>query len=276
MHPTVTPRVITHFEPWMALSFSDGSIGPDFERVNLNQLEAFYSLRATAYDSYLPSLAEQIPALLRAWDFRWGATSIPTSLAVYWGEEIGRRTDGEAMLQALSAASDKLAGDFGTWKTPWGDTASSVSPATSSSRSTTRARASRSASPRRAGARSRHSARARRHEKIYGTTGNSFVAVVEFGDRVKARAGVGGGESGEKSPHFNDQAARYSTGPETHFTRSWRDTSSGSIIPAADACRRAAPAASEITKPRLLAPGFDTCTNGHGLHRSTMTMTNTR
>ena len=109
MHPTVTPRVITRFEPWMALSFSDGSIGPDFERVNLNQLEAFYSLRATAYDSYLPSLAEQIPALLRAWDFRWGATSIPTSLAVYWGEEVGRRTDGEAMLQALSAASDKLA-----------------------------------------------------------------------------------------------------------------------------------------------------------------------
>ena len=41
-HPAVTPRVIKHFEPWMALSFSDGSIGPDFERVNLNQLEAFY------------------------------------------------------------------------------------------------------------------------------------------------------------------------------------------------------------------------------------------
>ena len=38
----VTPRVITHFEPWMALTFSEGSIGGDIERVNLNQLEAFY------------------------------------------------------------------------------------------------------------------------------------------------------------------------------------------------------------------------------------------
>jgi len=35
-HPGVTPRVIKHFEPWMALTFSEGSIGGDFERVNLN------------------------------------------------------------------------------------------------------------------------------------------------------------------------------------------------------------------------------------------------
>src|SRR4051794_36484707 len=41
-HPNVKPRVITHFEPWMALSFSEGSIGGDIERVNLNQLESFY------------------------------------------------------------------------------------------------------------------------------------------------------------------------------------------------------------------------------------------
>ena len=41
-HPQVRPRVITHFEPWMALTFSEGSIGGDIERVNLKQLEAFY------------------------------------------------------------------------------------------------------------------------------------------------------------------------------------------------------------------------------------------
>ena len=34
-HPRVKPRVIQHFEPWMALSFSEGSIGGDFERVDL-------------------------------------------------------------------------------------------------------------------------------------------------------------------------------------------------------------------------------------------------
>jgi acyl-homoserine-lactone acylase len=50
-------------------------------------------------------------------------------------------------------------------------------------------------------------------KKMYGNTGNSFVAVVEFGDQVKARAVTAGGESGDMaSPHFGDQAERYSTG----------------------------------------------------------------
>jgi acyl-homoserine-lactone acylase len=47
----------------------------------------------------------------------------------------------------------------------------------------------------------------------YGTGGNSFVAVVEFGPRVRARAVTAGGESGDpRSRHFNDQAVRYATG----------------------------------------------------------------
>lgn len=41
-HPDVKPRVITRFEPWMALSFTEGSIGGDIERVDLAQLESFY------------------------------------------------------------------------------------------------------------------------------------------------------------------------------------------------------------------------------------------
>jgi len=50
-------------------------------------------------------------------------------------------------------------------------------------------------------------------KKWYGTSGNSFVAVVEFGPRVRARAVSAGGESGDpKSKHFNDQATRYATG----------------------------------------------------------------
>ena len=41
-HADVKPRVIKRFEPWMALSFTEGSIGGDIERINLNQLEAIY------------------------------------------------------------------------------------------------------------------------------------------------------------------------------------------------------------------------------------------
>src|SRR3546814_7399247 len=50
-------------------------------------------------------------------------------------------------------------------------------------------------------------------KRYYGSSGNSFVAVVEFGPKVRARAITAGGESGHPdSPHFNDEAERYSTG----------------------------------------------------------------
>jgi acyl-homoserine-lactone acylase len=60
------------------------------------------------------------------------------------------------------------------------------------------------------------------------------VAVVEFGDSVRARAVTAGGlHSDPRSPHFNDQAERYSTGDlrevyfhpsqlEGHTTRTYR------------------------------------------------------
>jgi acyl-homoserine-lactone acylase len=47
-HPEVKPRVIQRFEPWMALSFTEGSIGGDIERVDLRQLEAFYGRPVSA------------------------------------------------------------------------------------------------------------------------------------------------------------------------------------------------------------------------------------
>src|ERR1039458_1440103 len=47
-HPEVKPRVIRRFEPWMALSFTEGSIGGDIETVNLNQLAAFYGKAAAS------------------------------------------------------------------------------------------------------------------------------------------------------------------------------------------------------------------------------------
>jgi acyl-homoserine lactone acylase PvdQ len=39
------------------------------------------------------------------------------------------------------------------------------------------------------------------------------VAVVEFGDKVKAKSLLAGGQSGDpKSPHFYDQSQRYAQG----------------------------------------------------------------
>ncbi len=226
------------------------------------------SLIAAAYDSFLTWFEQPIPCLIKAWDaaasdnplkaklseqinalrgwnFRWGAASIPTSLAVFWGEDIQHRIGPDArksgvymsdyictkaspeqLLQSLSNASDKLAADFGTWKTPWGDinrfqrlTGDIVQPFNDAGPSIpvgfTSAVWGSLAS---FGAHAYPGTK-----KWYGTSGNSFVAVVEFGDKVRARAVTAGGESGKPaSSHFNDEAQRYSTGDlrEVYFYKS--------------------------------------------------------
>src|SRR6266404_2138142 len=61
-HPEVKPRVIKRFEPWMALSFTEGSIGGDIETINLNQLQAFYGSAPAAVARNDESELETEPA----------------------------------------------------------------------------------------------------------------------------------------------------------------------------------------------------------------------
>jgi acyl-homoserine lactone acylase PvdQ len=216
------------------------------------------SLVAAAYDSYLTWFEKPVPCLvkaweggpadsplkakvaeqiatLRGWDLRWGTASVPTSLAVFWGEDVQKRLGPEAkkaaiymsdyictkaapevLVQSLANASDRLTADFGSWKTPWGEinrfqrlTGDIVQPFNDAGPSIpvefTSAVWGSLAS---FGAHAYPGTK-----KWYGTSGNSFVAVVEFGEKVRARAVTAGGESGHVgSPHFNDEAGRYSTG----------------------------------------------------------------
>jgi acyl-homoserine-lactone acylase len=173
-------------------------------------------------------------AALRTWDYRWSVESVPNTLANFWGDEMWRWVQGTQWeepessyeridkapaarkLEALAAAVDRLERDFGRWAVPWGEvnrfqrlTSDIVHPFSDAGASIpvgfSSARwgslASFGAAPRGGS------------KRWYGTSGNSFVAVVEFGPRVRARAVTAGGESGHpQSPHFNDQAERYATG----------------------------------------------------------------
>jgi acyl-homoserine-lactone acylase len=67
----------------------------------------------------------------------------------------------------------------------------------------------------------RSGAHLRGDEEDVRDSGNSFVAVVEFGDAC-AQAVTAGGSTAIPSPHFNDQAARYASGNlrEVYFYRS--------------------------------------------------------
>ena len=192
-----------------------------------------------AYDALpdgasLKAYPEQI-ARLRAWDDRWAGDSVATSLAVYWGTELMRSAGPGArragvpseeyvatsmpaadLLNALAAANAKLTADFGSWQTPWGQinrferlTGDIVQPFNDAAPSTPVPFPSALWG-------SLASFGARQYpgtKKWYGTSGNSFVAVVEFGPRVRAVAVTAGGESGHPgSKHFDDEAARYASG----------------------------------------------------------------
>ncbi|MEO9036086.1 MAG: penicillin acylase family protein [Gemmatimonadaceae bacterium] len=211
------------------------------------------SLLSAAFDSYLPAFAEQIPvlvkaydelpasnplkakvadqvAMLRTWDYRWAASSVPTSLAVFWSDENrklggrgGRRggatsgpPSGEQLVQALANASDKLASDFGSWKTAWGDINrfQRINDDIASNFDDSKPSIPIPFVSSAFGSLASFGARAYSNtKKWYGTSGNSFVAVVEFGDSIRARAVTAGGESGDPaSKHFTDEAGRYASG----------------------------------------------------------------
>ena len=190
--------------------------------------------RTPGADALEAQMSEQID-VLRGWDLRWGSESVATSLAIYWATDLLQRVAGDARaagvstsdfvttrasarqhLEALAAASATLEEDFGSWRTPWGEinryqrlSGDIVQPFNDSEPSIPVAfTSSRWGSLASFGARTYPGT-----VRQYGTSGNSFVAVVEFGERVRALAVTAGGESGNPdSPHFNDQAQRYADG----------------------------------------------------------------
>ena len=120
------------------------------------------------------------------------------------------------MVQALREVLAELNRDFGTWRVAWGELNrfqrvsngdalqmddSKVSipvPFTSSAWGQLPSYTSRSIQG---------------SKKWYGVNGNSFVAAVEFGPKIKAYSLLAGGESGNPaSSHFFDQGQMYAEG----------------------------------------------------------------
>jgi acyl-homoserine-lactone acylase len=183
-------------------------------------------------------LAEPI-AVLKKWDYYSKENSVATTLAIEWGVKLypdiqkavinnedidqveniknfAKNASADLLLPKLQLVVNELKTKFGTWQIPWGEInrfqrssgdinlvyndaleslpigyASSVwgcLPAYSSNYQ-------------------------KDTKKRYGYNGNSFVCAVEFGDRVKAKSLLAGGNSGNpKSKHFMDQAEMYQKG----------------------------------------------------------------
>ncbi len=213
-------------------------------------------LIGAAYDPWLPAFDHLLPpliaaaaadpgspdrqaavALLAGWDRRWSAASVPTTLAVTWGEALWAKRGDNAdpdddstsvwdwmehraspaqRLAALDEAIARLKTDFGDWRVPWGQinryqrNDGAITQTFDDHRPSV---AIPFASARWGSLASFGAARYPGTARFYGTSGNSFVAAVEFGRHVTARAISIGGESNDPaSPHFADQVDRYARG----------------------------------------------------------------
>jgi acyl-homoserine-lactone acylase len=204
-----------------------------FEPMLPGLLQAYDALDAT--DTLRAALAEPV-VMLRAWDRRFDLGSVATSVAIYWGQDMLPRASARARaagrdvyeyigtgvpprerLEALARAVNKLTRDFGTWRTPWGEinrfqrlTGDLAQPYDDAKPSLAVPFASAtwgslaSFGQRGAGGATK---------RIYGDYGNSFVAAVEFGPKVRAKSVLAGGVSGDPaSPYFMNQAEAYAAG----------------------------------------------------------------
>jgi acyl-homoserine lactone acylase PvdQ len=240
------------FEDWQALAYDTTLYWPMTELPRyaraLDQLAATRPDVATAARPYLDHLLD--------WDYRSSLTSTQTTLAVEWYEELYGRgypvetlkpeyvSDPAARFEALVRAAHRLETLYGSWKVPYGDVyriqrlaeqadASKVpfddalpslptagvrgplgvaftlyhTPPTIDGAATPPPTAGAAPSPR---------------KLHYGTTGASYMAVIEFRrDGVKAASYLHYGQSQDpSSPHFFDQAKLLS---ERRFKPAWLD-----------------------------------------------------
>jgi acyl-homoserine lactone acylase PvdQ len=178
------------------------------------------------------TLPADVIETLRGWDYRVSENSVAMTLGHFYAQRVmdlyhdasarsrkellewfSAEAAPEARLAVLATVVDKLEKDFGHWTVPWGDinrfqrldgaidaSFSDAAPSLPVPMASGRwgALASFGAEP---GVATR---------RMYGSSGNSFVAVVEFGERVRAMTLLAGGQSGNAaSPHFFDQGTRY-------------------------------------------------------------------
>jgi len=205
---------------------------PAFEKM----IPSFAKIDLSKFENESADLKEAFQ-LLSNWHYKWATASIPTTLAIYWAQKLrgnvasrispkmdalsqfqflAEQTSDEEKITALKEVIENLKQDFGTWKMPWGevnrfqrldekievhfddDQPSIAVPFTSSYWGSLASFGSR---------------KYPNTKKMYGNVGNSFIAVVEFGKKVKAKSVVTGGLSSDvTSPHFNDQSQMYCNG----------------------------------------------------------------
>ena len=203
---------------------------------HLPAFEALLPGLVNAYDrSPQPQISEEIE-LLRTWDYRTSKTSKAMTLAHFYATELYQRAPrpqgfspmelitywgsdqdlGGIRLEVFNTVVAQLQEDFGTSQIEWAEVNryQRIDGAIRQAFNDSLPSVGIGHASGRWGALAAYGARySNNTKKIYGTRGNSFVAVVEFGEKVRAKSLLAGGQSGDpKSRHFDDQVELYAEG----------------------------------------------------------------
>ena len=203
---------------------------------HLPAFEALLPGLVNAFDrSPQPQISEEIE-LLRTWDYRTSQTSKAMTLAHFYATELYQRAPrpqgfspmelitywgsdqdlGGIRLEVFNTVVAQLQEDFGTSQIEWAEVNryQRIDGAIRQAFNDSLPSVGIGHASGRWGALAAYGARySNNTKKIYGTRGNSFVAVVEFGEKVRAKSLLAGGQSGDpKSRHFDDQVELYAEG----------------------------------------------------------------
>jgi acyl-homoserine lactone acylase PvdQ len=211
-----------------------------------------YSHYLPAFDTLLPPLLnayKNLPInnplkqqlkepveLLQRWDRRSGIASVATTLATEWAyyfiqkeggqlsdDNAGRQTEWistlmrntppQKLLAYLNETVTSLQKAYGTWQVPWGEINRYQRTVKGENFDDKKPSIPVGLASAFFGSLPSFEPAWYKTSKGYGYAGNSFVAAVEFGDKIKAKAVVPGGQSfNPASKHFNDQAELYING----------------------------------------------------------------
>lgn len=176
--------------------------------------------------------------LLRKWDFIADTNSIATTISVLWVEKVLQYnqsklkrpvtnelsyplTNGSSIsldsisssmqLTFLDSVISDLNKDWGTWQIPWGKINRFQRNAAGIEPSDSLFSLAVTAAPAFMGSLNAYTSKKSKNSKArYGTTGNTFVAVISFGPKLTAKSiFTGGSSSNPNSKHFTDQANGY-------------------------------------------------------------------